>query len=525
VTRVWTAVALVLLLVVAVIATTLIALQPTGEEATAPRTRDSIDRDGPTPSRVDASMPATDPALADFYEQDVDWVECSTSADHRCARIEVPLDYTDPAGERIELSLLKVPAARPDDRVGSLVVNPGGPGAPGTSYAAQAGALFGQPLLDHFDIVGFDPRGTGDSTTVDCVSDAELDAWLAGDPAPDTPAEEAGYVDRVDSFGAGCSADAPLSAHVSTAEAARDMDVIRAVLGEPRLDYLGASYGTKLGATYAELFPTHAGRMVLDGAVSLSATPKQLGLDQARGFETALRAYVADCVAGGGCFLGDSVDEALQTITDLLDDLDASPMPAGERELTEGLAFYGIITPLYNRDYWILLSSALRSAIEDDDGTALLTLADAYSRRSPTGGYFDNSIEANFVINCLDDPTAVPLDRVDALVPDFERASPTFGRVFAEGSISCRAFTPRSDQPAPEVDARGAAPILVIGTTRDPATPLKWAEQLAEQLDSGVLLRRDGDGHTGYRTGNQCVDAVVEDFLVAGVAPRSAVNC
>lgn len=479
----------------------------------------------PSPSGPTQPMPDTDPKLAAYYDQQLDWQTCNKDEAHDCATMRVPLDYAHPRGNSIQIALLKVPAGEPDAKVGSLVVNPGGPGAPGTSYAAGESTSFGRPLLDHFDLVGFDPRGTGDSAAIDCVTDDQLDAYLASDPDPDTPAEVADYSRWSRSIGKGCVAHSgALAAHVTTVETAKDMDILRAVLGEPRLDYFGASYGTKLGATYAELFPRRVGRMVLDGALDLSLGPRDLAIQQAIGFETALRAYVANCVDSGSCFLGDSVDAGIARIQRFLADVDASPLSTqSDRELTVGNAIYGIITPLYDRQYWSLLSLSLRQAF-GGDGSSLLLLADAYASRGPNG-YLDNTVEANYDINCLDDPTSIPISKVPSQLPAFEKASPTFGATFAYAVTSCSGFTPRSTVPVPHNKAPGAPPMLVVGTTRDPATPLRWAVALARQLSSAVLVTRDGDGHTGYHAGNSCVDATVEDYLVDGTVPAADVDC
>ncbi|WP_110180563.1 alpha/beta hydrolase [Nocardioides solisilvae] len=469
----------------------------------------------------DATEPP-DPALEQYYSQEVDWQSCGDGFE--CGWLKVPMDYDEPDGEKLDLALLKVLADAPERRVGSLVVNPGGPGAPGTEYAAQAAFVFREPLLDHFDIIGFDPRGTGRSNPVDCLSDEQLDEYLAGDPAPDTPAEVREAVRWSKRFGAGCQQrSGDLVDHVSTVEAARDMDVLRAALGEGQLDYLGASYGTKLGATYAELFPERVGHLVLDGAVDLQLDSRGMSLGQARGFETAITAYVENCVDGGDCFLGDSVDDGLATITRLLDEVDADPLPAGDRELRIGNAFYGIVAPLYNRDYWRLLDRALRQAL-DGNGAALLELSDFYASRGPDGSYSDNSSEAIYAINCLDDPSFTPASEVPAEFEAFEEASPTFGRVFAWGLVGCQGFRGEPSEPI-EVDGSGAAPILVTGTTRDPATPYEWAESLADQLESGILLTRDGDGHTAYNAGDECIDVAIEDYLVDGVVPDGDVTC
>ncbi len=487
-----------------------------------------------TPAATPPVVPTTTPepsatappsrGLARYYSQELDWSSCQ--GDFLCATLTVPLDYRHPDGDTIDLALLKVPASDPDARIGSLVVNPGGPGAPGTQYAAQAAQVFGQPILDRYDVVGFDPRGTGGSDPVDCLSDAQLDDYIAMDPDPDTAAERSSYLGWVRTLGRGCvDRSGDLAAHVTTVEAARDMDVLRAALGESTMTYFGASYGTKLGATYADLFPDEVGRMVLDGAVDLSIGARELALEQAGGFETALRAYVQNCVdETDSCFLGDSVEEGLQTISSFLAGVDAKPLPTGlGRDLQVGNAFYGIVAPLYNRDYWYILSAALKQGLAGD-GSTLLQLSDLYTSRG-TDGYTDNSSEAIYAISCLDDPYAIPASRVAANLPDFERASPTFGAVFAWGLTGCGGVQVTSSVKPRDVHAKGAAPIVVIGTTRDPATPMKWAEDLADQLDSGVLIRRDGDGHTGYHAGNDCVDGAVEGYLIDGTVPEDGLSC
>ncbi|MBD3915553.1 alpha/beta fold hydrolase [Nocardioides hwasunensis] len=512
---------------IAVLALALTTFLAVGLAVRGPGTDDRADA-RPTPSPT-TPPPASvtqppEPDLADLYAQRIDWQPCESNADHDCGFLTVPVDYADPTGDTIDLALLRVPAS--GARLGSMVVNPGGPGAPGTTYAQAAARVFREPLRQAYDIVGFDPRGTGRSAPVDCLSDEQLDAYLAGDPSPDTPDEVADYKAGVLSFGPDCVANSgPLIGHVTTIEAARDVDVLRSALGEETLTYFGASYGTKLGATYAELFPERVGRFVLDGAVDISLDAKSLALEQAAGFETALRAYVQNCLdSTDNCFLGDTVDEGLTTISDLLASIDDEPLPAGDRELTVGNAFYGVITPLYNRDYWFLLSTALTSAL-DGKGSALMQLADAYASRTPSGAYADNSIEANYAINCLDDPSSVSFARVPSLVAEFEEASPTFGDVFAWGMTGCRGVEVTSSEAPLDIRGEGAAPILVLGTTRDPATPLKWAEALSAQLDSGVLVERDGDGHTAYNAGNDCIDTTVEDYLLDGTVPDDGTTC
>ncbi len=506
-------------MVLAVVGIAALALMVADEGSPAP----DDPRVAVTPTPEPGSTDAPDPALAQFYEQEPTWEECR--GPFYCATVTVPLDYAKPDGDTIDLALLKAPASDPDRRIGSLVVNPGGPGAPGTEYAAQSDFVFRDPLLQQFDIVGFDPRGTGDSSPVDCLSDEDLDGYIAGDPEPDSPDEVDSLVGLAQAIGAGCAElSGDLAAHVSTIEAARDMDVIRAVLGESTLTYFGASYGTKLGATYAELFPEQVGRFVLDGAVDLSIPSRQLSLEQAEGFETALRAYVENCVEfTESCFLGADVDAGVARIAEFIDDVDADPLPAGDRELAVGNAFYGIVAPLYVEDYWFVLSQALQAGF-DGDGTALLELSDLYWSRGQDG-YDDNSGEAIYAINCLDDPYSIPAGQVPAAIPEFEQASPTFGAVFAWGLVGCSGIQVESTEKPLTVRGEGAAPIVVVGTTRDPATPYRWAEALAEQLESGVLVSRDGDGHTGYNSGNACVDEAIEAYLIEETVPDDGLTC
>lgn len=519
-------IAVLALVLVAALSVGLAVLGSFGGSSDEPSSDPGPRRTASTPDREPApgATEPPSPELAEFYSQSIDWEPCRSNDSHDCATLTVPVDYKAPDGETFELALLRVPAE--GDPIASLVVNPGGPGAPGTSYAQAARLVFRQPLLRSFDIVGFDPRGTGRSNPIDCLSDAEMDDFLAADPDPDTEAEAEEFADTVERFGEGCVANSDdLLGHVTTIEAARDIDVLRAALGEETLTYFGASYGTKLGATYAELFPDRVGRLVLDGAVDPSLDFRTLSLDQAAGFETALRAYVQNCIdSTDNCFLGDSVEEGLTRIQEFLAEVEEDPLPAGGgRELRVGNAFYGIVAPLYNRDYWTYLSLALTSAF-DGNGAALMELADLYASRGPDG-YTDNSTEAIYAINCLDDPSSIPASEVEDEYPAFEEASPTFGRVFAWGLTGCAGMQVESSEEPLDIDAEGAAPILVLGTTRDPATPMKWAESLADQLEPGVLVRRDGDGHTAYNAGNDCVDTIVEDYLIEGEVPEDPTSC
>jgi pimeloyl-ACP methyl ester carboxylesterase len=476
----------------------------------------------PTPTPQPGSSEPPKASLEKFYAQPLDWQICPSGRDE-CATLTVPLDYKHPEGETIDLAVLKVPAKDQDARIGSMVVDPGGPGASAIDYAT--GGSWSETLSEHYDIVGMDPRGVGRSAAIDCLPDDEMDAYLAGDPDPDTPDEVTEFEASAQKFATGCQAG-ELAAHVSTVEAARDMDVLRSALGESKLTYFGASYGTELGATYAEYFSEKVGRLVLDGAVDPTLGLEQVLKAQAEGFETELRSYVQYCLDEGDCFLGDSMDEALSKVKQLLGDVDQQPLPTqlGDRELTEGLAYYGIGAALYSPETWVYLDKGLEDAL-GGDGTILALLADGYAGRNPKGTYRGNVLEAFPTINCLDHPANIPFDQVESHVPEMEQLSPTFGRTFAWGMTMCNDFTTKAAEVRRPLHGVGAAPIVVIGTTRDPATPYAEAVALAQQLDSAVLVSRDGDGHTAYASGNKCIDDAVDSYLVEGTVPQDGLRC
>jgi pimeloyl-ACP methyl ester carboxylesterase len=312
---------------------------------------------------------------------------------------------------------------------------------------------------------------------------------------------------------------------MSTVEVAKDLDVLRQALGEGKLDYFGASYGTLIGATYANMFPTHVGRMVLDGAVDPALSNAELAMQQAGGFETALRAYVADCTKHSKCVLGNDVETGLARIRRLLADIEQRPLPTdSSRDLEIGNAYIGIWLPLYVKDYWPSLTRALDEAITKGRGTQLLELADQYVGRGPSS-YNDNSMEVLYAVNCLDHSDSIPTKQVPKYFAEFEKVSPTFGKAFAFSLSTCAEWPVQSGQVTKAMAAAGAPPIVVVGTTRDPATPYQWAVNLADELDSGVLISRDGDGHTGYNSNNSCVDDAINAYLVDGEVPKDGLKC
>jgi pimeloyl-ACP methyl ester carboxylesterase len=469
-----------------------------------------------------ASAPAT--GLRSYYGQQLKWSSCRSTLE--CATLRVPLDYAKPTGRSIGVALLRVPAASKSARRGSMVVNPGGPGGSGVDYAAAAASIYGEPIRRAYDVVGFDPRGVGRSAPVDCATDEQFNALLQSDPDPDTARERAASDRLLRAFGRGClTRSGGIARHMSTVEVVKDLDVLRAALGDRTLTYFGASYGTAIGATYADLFPDNVGRMVLDGALDPRSSTLQLNLVQARGFETSLRAYVGACVSRGDCFLGGTVDAGTRRIRQFLDSVERRPLrTASGRPLTIGNAVYGINFPLYDEQGWPVLDQALQAAFKGN-GSLLMTLADGYLDRNTDGSFDGNSFQAFYAVNCLDHDDAVPTKDLQRYQARFEKASPTFGRAFLYSTTACNQWPIHTGKGPLRLDASGIPPVLVIGTTRDPATPLVWARALARQLPKSVLITRDGDGHTGYGQGSDCVDDAVEAYLVSGTVPRSNLTC
>jgi pimeloyl-ACP methyl ester carboxylesterase len=472
------------------------------------------------------------PELARFYDQKPSWRACGV-AGFQCTTVRAPLDYARPESGEVRLAVARAKATGPGSRLGSLLVNPGGPGGSAVDYL-QGYAALGYPaeVRSRYDMVAVDPRGVARSEPVTCLDGPGMDEYTGTDFTPDDNAETDSLVDAFTSFAEGCgSRSAKLLRHVSTVETARDMDVVRAVLGDEKLHYVGASYGTFLGATYAGLFPSRVGRLVLDGAMDPSLPARRLNLDQTAGFETAFQAFARDCVKQSDCPLGGrgaGPEEVGRELKEFFVRLDAEPMDAKDpdgRNLTESLATMGVIAAMYDEGAWPQLRDALSSAVRREDGAQLMGLSDSYYERGLDGRY-SNLMFANSAVNCLDLPGAFSSpDQVREALPEFEKASPVFGETMAWAALNC-AYWPVAPTGEPRrIEAKGAAPILVVGTTRDPATPYGWAEALAGQLSSGRLLTYDGDGHTAYGRGSDCVDAAVDAYLLKGTVPPKGKRC
>ena len=462
-----------------------------------------------------------------FYSQELIWTDCKDDEKFQCAEIQVPVDYKNPAGASLTLALKKLPAKNTSNKVGSLLINPGGPGGSGTDYVTYADDAFGKRLMESFDIIGFDPRGVALSTPLDCLTDKEVDEFIAFDGTPDTDQELKESLQLSINLAKGCQAvENNLIAHVGTQEAARDMDIIRELVGDEKLNYLGASYGTYLGGMYAELFPDKVGRLVLDGAVDPSLSGEEQSFDQAVGLDTALRRFVDDCPKHEDCPLTKTGDGGVQEIRQFLDSLDAKPLKTEdpERVLTQAMGVYAVAGFLYSDDWWSYMRQSLASAFKGD-GTDLLVIVDLFNERKDDGTFATNATEAIYAINCFDEPSNATEDQVRELAKNWIKDAPVFGDYLAWGNLACTIWPEKDPNPINKFIAQGAAPIVVVGTKYDPATPYKWAVGLSSQLSSSVLLTYEGDGHTAYMRGSECIDNKIENYLVDGIIPEKNIIC
>ena len=471
--------------------------------------------------------------------QELDWGSCDSGpAEAECATYEVPLDYDEPGGERIEIAVKRM-AATGDDVIGSLLVNPGGPGGSGYDYVDHAPFIVSEQVREHFDLVGFDPRGVGRSTPITCLPAEELDDFIGGsvesvDGDGDmSELTEAGIADMEEGgreFVEACRDNAPdLMLNIGTVNVARDMDVLRALLGDEKLTYLGASYGTHIGAHYAEQFPDRVRALVLDGAVDPTLDQLELSVAQATGFETALRAFVEDCLTRTDCPLGaggDSVEEGVAALDGFLASTAREPLANSmdDREINRTRAELGVLAALYSESWWERVREGLNDAMGDGDGTVLLQLGDELYSRGDTQEY-ENSTAALIAVNCSDAPSPRGVEAYAEAAEEAGEESPIFGPSLAWGALPCAFWPTEAVYDGGPLDAPGAPPVMVVGTTRDSATPYAWSRSLAETLESGFLVTRDGDGHTGYRMGDICVDRMVDAYLLDLEVPEDGAAC
>ncbi len=464
--------------------------------------------------------------LMEFYTQELTWEACAGEG-FDCTTVRAPLDWDEPTTGDIELSVIRHRASG-GEPLGSLLTNPGGPGASGVGFIRDSVAFAaGAEVMETYDVIGFDPRGVGESTAVSCYDATQMDAYLFDIPAaaPATPEWTAEVTEATRAFGAACEANSDgILPYITTVQAARDLDLLRAVLGDAKLNYLGYSYGTFLGATYAELYPERVGRLVLDGAVDPEMSLLEVSMIQTIGFESALRAYMADCLSTSDCPFRGTVDDGMADVSALLASVEARPLQAADgRAMGVSSLWTAIVFTLYAEANWPYLTTAFTETLAGDPEFAFV-LADAYYSRA-NGAYLDNSAEAFRAYNCMDYPRDVTAEQVADAEALLRERAPTAAPYWVSPELSCSTWPHPATGVREPLHAEGAPPILVIGTTNDPATPYEWSVALADQLESGILVTRVGEGHTGFNKGNACVDAVVVDYLVEGVVPAGDVRC
>jgi pimeloyl-ACP methyl ester carboxylesterase len=471
---------------------------------------------------------------------DIEWSDCTSQIEpliadaegadrdltFECGTTQVPISYEDVDGDTLPLFLVRARSAGQTDRIGSLMVNPGGPGASGADTAIGLALTLPEQVMQRFDVVGFDPRGVGLSTPVECIPAETKDEMFAADPQPSTDEEIDAAFALSERIATGCEEEYGEALGIfNTVDTARDMDRLREALGDEQLTYLGYSYGTTLGSTYAELFPENVRALVLDAAVDPDSDPVADAEAQAAAFEQAYDAFAADCQElVSECPLGDDPRAFLEQ---LLQDAATEPAPSPEegdsRVATPGIITTAVAAALYDQGAWPQLSQAL-AALREGDAAGVFSLADSYSGRLEDGSY-SNLFDANFAINCADTPEdeQVSEEEIRELAREWDEEYPFFGARSATSLYDCTVWdAPRT--PLPERDAEGSSPILVIGTEGDPATPLEGAVDMAEELESGVLLTWQGEGHTAYPK-TKCVTDAVNNYLLRAEAPVDDLTC
>ena len=466
----------------------------------------------------------------------IQWAPCkgASSADipvpdgAECGMLSVPVDYDKPDGDVAQLAMIRFKAT--GDRIGSLIINPGGPGESGVDAAASMVASLPDSMKERFDLVGFDPRGVaGSSPALWCNSDADNDR-LRADPQVDYSPEGVAYIEKdtkefvqrcVDKMGN------DFLQSVGTANVAKDLDAMRAALGDEKLTYLGYSYGTRIGSSYAEAYPDKVRAMILDGPVDPNADPVEADVRQAAAFQTAFNDYAADCAATEpDCPLGEDPAKANDVYHSMVDPLVEKPAETKDpRGLSYSDSIVGTILPLYSPSLWQHLTQALRE-LKDGSGDTMLALADLYMGRDDQGRY-NNSTDARVAINCVDQPAVT--DRAKAVEEDrrVRDAAPfmSYGEFTGHAPLSTCAFwpVPPTSQPH-EIKVDGLPPILVVATTNDPATPYQAGVDLAKQL-GGTLLTFEGTQHTVVFQGNPCIDDIAATYLVDVKVPPPDTRC
>lgn len=492
-----------------------------GDAEPAVVARDVTGLTNPTDPVPVTTTPGTQaaPEPPEPLEYSIEWTPLNDRIDE--GWITVPVDYADPQGETIDLYVARHRAS--GDAVGPMLANRGGPGAEGGSLALNATGYFDEAITDNFDVIGWDPRGTGRSEgAADCIDDDEHDQFFANyDVTPDDEAERQEIVARSREFAERCIERVEHLQYVGTNNSARDIDAIRQALGAEQISYFGFSYGSELGGVWATLFPTTVRAAVFDGATDPGAEPLDVTLQQGAGFEAALATFLAQCSADPGCAFHNGGD-AEGAYDRLMERLEEAPLPSadGRPPVDRGIAVTATQQAMYSDQFWPAFERALEDAASGD-GSGLLQLNDSYYERRADGSY-SGLVEAFLVINCADNAERLTVEESDAKVDEVLAVAP---RIFpyTTGSYSCTFFPPAID-PRIDITGVGAGPIVVVGTTGDPATPLESSRAMADTLEDGRLVIVEANRHTGY-LGDACVRGIVHEYLLQLVAPDDGTRC
>ncbi len=450
----------------------------------------------------------------------IPWNDCGGG--FQCGTLKVPLDYSNPATRLISLALIRKPAKNKLRRIGSLLLNPGGPGGSGVDFLRGAINLLSN-LTARFDLVSWDPRGVNSSAPVTCASGPQLDELVALDPVLDDPQEKQAFIQAIKDFDAACERrSGDLLPFMDSASTARDMDKIREAVGDSKLTYLGFSYGTYIGQWYAHLFPTHVRALSLDGVVDPALSGSDALFGQVAGFEENLQAFLSDCRSRSSCAYARSGDPEVK-LKAAMARVDATPLKVGNRQLTRGLALRGVLVTLYDQSSWRYLDQAL-TGLDTGDGRLLLALADFAVGRNPDGTYSNLINGGNNATGCIDGsrpPTDIAF--YDALGPALSKASPLFGPSAQYSALLC-AYWPVTPKNPPPLTVHNVPPILLVGGTNDPATRYAWAQSVNRQIPGSVLLTREGNGHTSYGS-SSCARAAEEAYLINLTLPPKGTVC
>ena len=464
-------------------------------------------------------------SMDDYKEQRLTWISCG--GPFLCTDLTVPIDYSNPGGERMQLSLVKYPATSPKKRLGSLLVNPGGPGASGVEYAYAAEYIVSKEVLESYDLVGFDPRGVGGSSAERCLTNSETDRLIEANGPPVDGLSMETLAESSKMLAMRCEEKlGNRLKFLGSVDVVRDMDLMRQVLGEAKLNFLGKSYGCYLGLVYTSMFPKNVGRFVLDGVVDPKLSANELNKAQAVGFEIALDAFLTDCITKKSCFFQGTLEEARAEVTRLQEQVAEQALTGKDDRLATGsILVLAMVASLYDSETgWGALNKALKD-IYRGAGKRLFDLVDDYVVRDANGRYPSNENEIAYIVNCIDRIDDASPERLASDAKKFASFAPHFGPYIAWSTLPCHYWPYEPVRPPVELNGAGAADFIVIGTTRDPATPYNWATEVTAKFESAFLITADGDGHTGHGRGSSCVDSAVDTYLLAGELPARPLRC